>query len=106
EGAALAQLHALLERAEALFEWQVAALEPLDERAQPAQQVLEALGRRRVWRDPGRRCRHASLLRLPAPLFNLASLLRCASSPMAIETPPPELGAPCPDFRLPAVDGR
>jgi peroxiredoxin len=25
---------------------------------------------------------------------------------MAIETPPPELGAPCPDFRLPAVDGR
>jgi peroxiredoxin len=25
---------------------------------------------------------------------------------MAIETPPAELGAPCPDFRLPAVDGR
>jgi peroxiredoxin len=25
---------------------------------------------------------------------------------MAIETPPPELGAPCPDFRLPAVDGK
>jgi peroxiredoxin len=25
---------------------------------------------------------------------------------MAVETPPPELGAPCPDFRLPAVDGR
>ena len=25
---------------------------------------------------------------------------------MAIETPPPELGATCPDFRLPAVDGR
>jgi peroxiredoxin len=25
---------------------------------------------------------------------------------MAIETPPPELGAPCPDFQLPAVDGR
>jgi peroxiredoxin len=25
---------------------------------------------------------------------------------MAIETPPPTLGAPCPDFRLPAVDGR
>ena len=25
---------------------------------------------------------------------------------MAIETPPPELGAACPDFRLPAVDGR
>jgi peroxiredoxin len=24
---------------------------------------------------------------------------------MAVETPPPELGAPCPDFRLPAVDG-
>ena len=25
---------------------------------------------------------------------------------MAIETPPAELGAACPDFRLPAVDGR
>jgi len=25
---------------------------------------------------------------------------------MAVETPPPELGAPCPDFRLPGVDGR
>jgi peroxiredoxin len=25
---------------------------------------------------------------------------------MAIETPPPALGAPCPDFRLPAVDGK
>jgi peroxiredoxin len=25
---------------------------------------------------------------------------------MAVETPPPELGAACPDFRLPAVDGR
>jgi len=25
---------------------------------------------------------------------------------MAVETPPPELGAPCPDFRLPAVDGK
>jgi peroxiredoxin len=25
---------------------------------------------------------------------------------MAIETPPAELGAPCPDFRLPGVDGR
>jgi peroxiredoxin len=25
---------------------------------------------------------------------------------MAVETPPPALGAPCPDFRLPAVDGR
>jgi len=25
---------------------------------------------------------------------------------MAIETPPPELGAPCPDFRLGAVDGK
>jgi peroxiredoxin len=25
---------------------------------------------------------------------------------MAIETPPPELGAPCPDFKLPAVEGR
>lgn len=25
---------------------------------------------------------------------------------MAVETPAPELGAPCPDFRLPAVDGR
>ncbi len=25
---------------------------------------------------------------------------------MAIETPPGELGAPCPDFRLPAVEGR
>jgi len=24
---------------------------------------------------------------------------------MAVETPPPELGAKCPDFRLPAVDG-
>ena len=24
---------------------------------------------------------------------------------MAVETPPPELGAPCPDFQLPAVDG-
>jgi peroxiredoxin len=24
---------------------------------------------------------------------------------MAVETPPPEIGAPCPDFRLPAVDG-
>ena len=24
---------------------------------------------------------------------------------MAVETPPPELGAPCPDSRLPAVDG-
>jgi peroxiredoxin len=24
---------------------------------------------------------------------------------MAVETPPPELGSPCPDFRLPAVDG-
>jgi thiol-disulfide isomerase/thioredoxin len=24
---------------------------------------------------------------------------------MAVETPPAELGAPCPDFRLPAVDG-
>jgi peroxiredoxin len=24
---------------------------------------------------------------------------------MAVETPPPELGAACPDFRLPAVDG-
>jgi peroxiredoxin len=25
---------------------------------------------------------------------------------MAVETPPPELGAACPDFRLPAVDGK
>jgi len=25
---------------------------------------------------------------------------------MAIETPPPTLGTPCPDFRLPAVDGK
>ena len=25
---------------------------------------------------------------------------------MAVETPPPEIGAPCPSFRLPAVDGR
>ena len=25
---------------------------------------------------------------------------------MAVETPPPELGAKCPDFRLPAVDGK
>jgi peroxiredoxin len=25
---------------------------------------------------------------------------------MAVETPPPELGAPCPGFSLPAVDGR
>ena len=25
---------------------------------------------------------------------------------MAVETPPPELGAPCPSFRLPAVDGK
>jgi peroxiredoxin len=25
---------------------------------------------------------------------------------MAVETPPPELGAPCPDFRLPGVDGQ
>ena len=25
---------------------------------------------------------------------------------MAVETPPAELGAPCPDFRLPGVDGR
>jgi peroxiredoxin len=25
---------------------------------------------------------------------------------MAVETPPPELGARCPDFRLPAVDGK
>jgi peroxiredoxin len=25
---------------------------------------------------------------------------------MAVETPPPELGTPCPDFRLPAVDGK
>jgi peroxiredoxin len=25
---------------------------------------------------------------------------------MAVETPPPALGAPCPDFRLPAVDGK
>jgi peroxiredoxin len=25
---------------------------------------------------------------------------------MAVETPPPTLGAPCPDFHLPAVDGR
>jgi peroxiredoxin len=25
---------------------------------------------------------------------------------MAIETPPPALGAPCPDFELPGVDGR
>ncbi|HEY5089241.1 MAG TPA: thioredoxin family protein [Polyangia bacterium] len=25
---------------------------------------------------------------------------------MAVETPPPEIGAPCPDFRLPAVDGK
>jgi peroxiredoxin len=25
---------------------------------------------------------------------------------MAVETPPPELGAICPDFRLPAVDGK
>jgi peroxiredoxin len=25
---------------------------------------------------------------------------------MAVETPPATLGAPCPDFRLPAVDGR
>jgi peroxiredoxin len=25
---------------------------------------------------------------------------------MAVETPPPELGAACPDFRLPAVDGQ
>jgi peroxiredoxin len=25
---------------------------------------------------------------------------------MAVETPPPALGTPCPDFRLPAVDGR
>ena len=25
---------------------------------------------------------------------------------MAVETPPPELGAPCPDFSLPAVDGK
>ena len=25
---------------------------------------------------------------------------------MAVETPPPELGAPCPDFHLPAVDGK
>jgi peroxiredoxin len=25
---------------------------------------------------------------------------------MAIETPPPALGTPCPDFRLPGVDGR
>jgi len=25
---------------------------------------------------------------------------------MAVETPPPELGAPCPDFRLPAVEGK
>jgi peroxiredoxin len=25
---------------------------------------------------------------------------------MAVETPAPELGAPCPDFRLPAVDGK
>src|SRR5215471_8546244 len=25
---------------------------------------------------------------------------------MAVETPPPELGTPCPDFRLPGVDGR
>jgi peroxiredoxin len=25
---------------------------------------------------------------------------------MAVETPPPELGAPCPSFQLPAVDGK
>jgi peroxiredoxin len=25
---------------------------------------------------------------------------------MAVETPPPKLGAPCPSFRLPAVDGK
>jgi peroxiredoxin len=25
---------------------------------------------------------------------------------MAVETPPPELGAPCPGFQLPAVDGK
>jgi len=25
---------------------------------------------------------------------------------MAVETPPPELGSPCPSFRLPGVDGR
>jgi peroxiredoxin len=25
---------------------------------------------------------------------------------MAVETPPPELGTPCPDFSLPAVDGK
>ncbi len=25
---------------------------------------------------------------------------------MAVETPPPALGTPCPDFRLPAVDGQ
>ena len=25
---------------------------------------------------------------------------------MAVETPPAELGSPCPDFRLPAVDGK
>jgi len=25
---------------------------------------------------------------------------------MAVETPPPVLGTPCPDFRLPGVDGR
>jgi peroxiredoxin len=44
-----------------------------------------------------------SVLRLSARHFNPA--LRCAEV-MAIETPPPELGAPCPDFRLPGVDGR
>jgi peroxiredoxin len=27
-------------------------------------------------------------------------------APMAVETPPPELGAPCPSFQLPAVDGK
>src|SRR3954465_696966 len=45
-GPAAAQLHTLLEGAQAVFEREVSTLQPLDDSAQPAEDVLEAFGRR------------------------------------------------------------
>ena len=110
-GAAAAELHPLLEGAQAVLEREVAPLEAIDQPAQTHEDVVEALGTSRCCRSCCRACcrsccdRAFDLVRrrhgaLSTPIW--AKIPRA----MAVETPPAGSVQPCPDFRLPAVDGK
>ena len=95
-----AQLHSLLERAQAVLEREVSAFEPLDQAAQPARMSSNRSGAAAVFRRPWRLARHR-LQTTSTPISALEFHARHGRRNAAARA-----RRPCPDFRLPAVDGK